>query len=261
MHKRLLAAEEARVAGHILHQGLPCHQGRLRRPDSQHPHVPGCSRTGHWHHAELPTVGQARVFPSDHPSTCQTLHPSPGQTQGTAHLLPPPHCSGSWQRSSSRLPSSLTSASRWPWLMASCGRVKLQGGERAGKFLPGRVTVSLPGEVEAEPQSTAGGKEGRGLQGWWPDGAMVGPRAKAQGAPQRRDLSAWPSCHHAHSDPSRTCPLHPGLQRPQPHSPHMRRHAIHSCREHREGMLSGRNAGDLAGGQWAPAGCRLVTLP
>lgn len=59
VHKHLLAAEEARMAGHILHQELPCHgtgldrgtahhsQGRLPQPDPpRHLRVPGLAQSG-----------------------------------------------------------------------------------------------------------------------------------------------------------------------------------------------------------------------
>lgn len=98
VHRYLLAAEEACAAGHILHRGLLCHgagldAGMVHPSPNPLPSTPtsqAWSRAGCRHHAELPAVGQARVFPSSHPSACQTLCPSPRHSLSPKHRSPAP---------------------------------------------------------------------------------------------------------------------------------------------------------------------------
>lgn len=78
------------------------------------------------------------------------------------------------------------------WLRASWGRVKLQGWETAGKFLPGRVTVSLPGDVEAEPEEQGAGREGAQGQPGGPVARWSCGRARGTQNPRNRPCLACP---------------------------------------------------------------------
>lgn len=156
---------------------MPWHRTGQRHSPSQPgppaparpPEAPPCPRPGtEWDTGMTPSSLPQGKLEFSLPTAPVLLDPvsQPRNTaQSTPHLLPPPHCSSSQQeeeeeeeetggcqkRGSSRLPGSLTSTSCWWWLVASWERVKPQGEETAEKFLPGRVMVSLPGKMEAEP--------------------------------------------------------------------------------------------------------------
>ncbi|XP_057278715.1 collagen alpha-1(I) chain-like [Pezoporus wallicus] len=151
-------------------------------------------RAGHGHRSKLLPLGKPKSnqIPPNHPGAKQTPGHSP------EHHSPAPSTAatrgggggGGLAKKREQQGVQLLDLRSRRWPLASWGRVKLQGGETARKFLPGRVTVSLPGEVEAEPELRSHGpgeaEEGapepaRSLVARWSHG-----RAKGMGHPTKQ---------------------------------------------------------------------------
>lgn len=212
----------------------------------RHPVSWGWSRAGHGHHA----TGQAGVSPLTIPAPAGPRVPAPGHRSpapSTVLLQPGGGRGGRLVKMNQQVAQLLDLQELLAWLRASWGRVKLQGWETAGKFLPGRVTVSLPGDVEAEPEEW----EGKGPRA---SGQMEGWRSPRHPEPQEPPLSGLsPAATLALAprtgpggDTSPTaCTLPPEPYRAGRHP------------ESRPGVLQDKDrAGGLAGGQPAPAGHR-----
>lgn len=157
----------------------------------RHPVSWGWSRAGHGHHA----TGQAGVSPLTIPAPAGPRVPAPGHRSpapSTVLLQPGGGRGGRLVKMNQQVAQLLDLQELLAWLRASWGRVKLQGWETAGKFLPGRVTVSLPGDVEAEPEEW----EGKGPR------ASPGPVARWRGGGARGTQSP-------RNLPYLACPLQP----------------------------------------------------